>query len=94
VTAWAGLKFGGDPREEGGAHAGRVVRITLPDKGLTGEVPAALGALTVGSAHACNRPLSCACLTRHREPLNDKVNRRGFKVRLLTWRAGSAWPDP
>ena len=42
VTAWAGVTFG----EAGGADAGRVVQIKLEEKGLTGEVPAALGGLT------------------------------------------------
>ena len=42
VTAWRGVTFG----EAGGAHAGRVVKILLMGKGLTGDVPAALGGLT------------------------------------------------
>ena len=42
VTAWEGVTFG----EAGGAHAGRVVEIMLEDKGVTGDVPAALGGLT------------------------------------------------
>jgi leucine-rich repeat protein SHOC2 len=42
VTAWEGVTFG----KAGGAKAGRVVEIQLYKKGLTGDVPVALGALT------------------------------------------------
>ena len=42
MTAWKGVKFG----KAGGAHAGRVVKIMLHDKRLTGDLPAALGELT------------------------------------------------
>jgi len=42
VTAWQGVTFG----EAGDADAGRVVSIRLGRKGLTGDVPAALGGLT------------------------------------------------
>ena len=61
MNTWQGVTFGA----AGGADAGRVVRIKVSAKGLTGEVPAALGALTVGPAPACPpRLLACACLTR------------------------------
>ena len=46
VTAWAGLTFGKAIR----AHLGRVVKIWLFRKGLTGDVPAALGRLTALTA--------------------------------------------
>jgi len=39
---WKGVTFG----EAGGAHAGRVVEIDLVRTGVTGDVPAELGALT------------------------------------------------
>ena len=42
VTAWQGLTFG----EAGGANAGRVVKIELMEKRLTGDMPAELGRLT------------------------------------------------
>ena len=42
VTEWEGVTFG----EAGGADAGRVVGIDFENKGLTGDVPAALGGLT------------------------------------------------
>ena len=42
VTAWKGVTFG----EAGGASGRRVVRIALEKRGLTGDVPAALGGLT------------------------------------------------
>jgi len=42
VTAWEGVKFG----EAGDADAGRVVMISIQVKGLTGDLPAALGGLT------------------------------------------------
>ena len=90
ATAWTGVTFG----KAGGAHAGRVLRIILSAKGLTGEVPAALGALTVGPAPACPRPLACASLTRHGVWFNGRLKRRGFKVRLLTWRADLPGPTP
>jgi len=40
MTAWEGVTFG----KASGAYAGRVVKLDLSSKGLTGEVPAALGA--------------------------------------------------
>ena len=43
VTAWEGLGFG----EAGGADAGRVVEASISLKGLSGDVPAALGGLAV-----------------------------------------------
>ena len=42
VAAWEGVRFG----EAGGADAGRVVKLDLNRRGLTGDVPAALGGLT------------------------------------------------
>jgi hypothetical protein len=42
VTAWEGVTFG----MAGGAGVGRVVKINLHFKGLTGDLPAALGELT------------------------------------------------
>ena len=42
MTTWEGVTFG----EAGGADAGRVVMIRLQDKGLTGDLPAALVRLT------------------------------------------------
>ena len=46
VTEWEGVTF----NEAGGADVGRVVKIWLFRKGLTGDVPAALGRLTALTA--------------------------------------------
>ena len=46
VTGWRGVTFG----RAGSAHAGRVLEIYLDGKGLTGDVPAALGGLTALTA--------------------------------------------
>ena len=45
MPTWEGVTFG-EAGEAGGADAGRVVRIILDGKGLTGSVPAAIGGLT------------------------------------------------
>ena len=51
VTEWRGVRFG----EAGGADAGRVVAMDLGGRGLSGNVPAALGRLTALMRLSLNR---------------------------------------